>query len=290
MRIITLEDLHIFQTVVREGGVIRAAETLNRVPSNVTTRIKRFEERLGHALFQRKGRQLVLTEAGQKLLGHASDLLRMADDIEQDMTASETLGPLRIGSLESAAAVRLPACFASFYSRFPDISIELSTGSTGALLKRLHNHDLEAAFVSEPFDASGLNTRICFEEELVLISAQGHPAIRTPDDLRNSSVAVFPHGCSYRRCLLEWLAAGHVEPTKIMDLGSYHAIVACVSAGAAVGIMPASVLSSATLGEHVMQHAFPSQYARNHTHLVWKGHMSWGLRQLIGMLDADAGT
>ncbi|MBE7203856.1 MAG: LysR family transcriptional regulator, partial [Parafilimonas terrae] len=65
MRTMDLDDLHIFRCVVREGGVTRAAAQLHRVPSNVTTRIKQFEERLGVALFRRQGRSLTLTEAGR---------------------------------------------------------------------------------------------------------------------------------------------------------------------------------------------------------------------------------
>ena len=54
MRIMDLDDLHIFRSVVREGGITRAADLLHRVPSNVTTRIKQFEERLGVSLFRRR--------------------------------------------------------------------------------------------------------------------------------------------------------------------------------------------------------------------------------------------
>src|SRR3954453_20381857 len=84
MRTMDLDDLHIFRSVVREGGVTRAASLLHRVPSNVTTRIKQFEERLGVALFRRQGRGLALTDAGRTLLGHAERLLQMADLAEQE--------------------------------------------------------------------------------------------------------------------------------------------------------------------------------------------------------------
>ena len=60
MRIIDLDSLEIFRAVVAEGGVIRAAGKLNRVQSNVTTRIRQLEERLGHKLFHRQGRSLAL--------------------------------------------------------------------------------------------------------------------------------------------------------------------------------------------------------------------------------------
>ncbi|GAA0785092.1 LysR family transcriptional regulator [Marinobacterium sediminicola] len=285
MRTITLEDLHIFQTVVREGGIHKAADVLNRVPSNITTRIKRFEERLGCLLFRRQGRGLVLTEAGKRLLGHADKMLRLADEVARDMTQAGVAGVLQLGSLESAAAVRLPDLLSSYHVRYPEVSVHLKTGSTGALLSMLKDHEIEAALVSEPFNADQMNALPVFQEELVLITALGHPNIRSPKDLQVDAVAAFPHGCSYRRCLLEWLGAAGVSPKRIMDLGSYHAIVASVAAGAAFGILPISVLNNAVQGSNVQQHTLPQALSVNVTHLVWQGPSSLALQGLIDLLS-----
>ena len=122
-----LDDLHIFRCVVREGGVTRAASRLHRVPSNVTTRIKQLEERLGVALFRRQGRGLALTDAGRTLLGHAERLLQMADLAEQELRSGVVRGVLRLGSLESAAGARLPPVLSAFHAQYPDVSIELQT-------------------------------------------------------------------------------------------------------------------------------------------------------------------
>ena len=130
MRTMDLDDLHIFRCVVREGGVTRAANRLHRVPSNVTTRIKQFEERLGVSLFRRQGRGLALTDAGRTLLGHAERLLQMADLAEQELRSGVVRGVLRLGSLESAAGARLPPVLSAFHAQYPDVSIELQTGTT----------------------------------------------------------------------------------------------------------------------------------------------------------------
>src|SRR5919112_6626780 len=100
MRMMDLDDLQIFRCVVREGGVTRAAGRLHRVPSNVTTRIRQLEERLAVSLFRRQGRNLVLTEAGRTLLGHAEKLLDLADLAEQELRSGVVGGLLRLGSLE----------------------------------------------------------------------------------------------------------------------------------------------------------------------------------------------
>ncbi|WP_202397251.1 LysR family transcriptional regulator [Teichococcus coralli] len=287
---IDLEGLDIFRCVVREGGVTRAADRLHRVPSNVTTRIKQLEERLGVSLFRRQGRGLVLTDAGRTLLGHAERLLQMADMAEQELRSGVVRGLLRLGSLESAAGARLPPVLSAFHARYPNVSIELQTGTTGALLRRLERFEVEAAFVSEPFEAGGLSSVPAFDEELVLISARGRPPLRQPSELGGQTLVAFPHGCSYRRRLMEWLAEGGASPERIMDLGSYHAIVACVAAGSGVAIVPAEVLDQAVLGGSVDRHPLPPRLRRNRTHLVWSGEASAPLRALVELLPKPPAT
>ncbi|MBV8085717.1 MAG: LysR family transcriptional regulator [Chloroflexi bacterium] len=284
-----LDDLHIFRCVVREGGVTRAADRLHRVPSNITTRIKQFEERLGVSLFRRQGRGLILTDAGRTLLGHAERLLQMADMAEQELRSGVVRGVLRLGSLESAAGARLPPVLSAFHARYPDVSIELQTGTTSTLLRRLERFEVEAAFVSEPFETGSLSSVPAFDEELVLISAKGMPALRHPSDLGGQTLVAFPHGCSYRRRLIEWLAEGGASPERILDLGSYHAIVACVAAGTGVAIVPAEVLDQAVLGTSVDRHPLPVWLRQNRTHLVWPGEASAPLRALADLLPKPPG-
>jgi DNA-binding transcriptional LysR family regulator len=274
-----LDDLQIFRSVVHEGGVTRAARHLHRVPSNVTTRIKQLEERLGVPLFQRRGRGLVLTDSGRVLMGHAERLLQMADTAERELR-----GVLRLGSLESAAGVRLPPLLSGFHAEYPEVSIELQTGTTQALLARLERFEIEAAFVSEPFEHERYTSVPVFQEQLVLISARGEPRPRRAADLSQRTLVTFPNGCSYRRRLLEWLAAEGVTPGKVLDLASYHAIVACVAAGIGVGIVPAELLEQAVMATDVEQHPLPARLRVNRTQLVWSGEPSEPLKALIAMM------
>jgi len=285
MRMMDLDDLHIFRSVVREGGVVRAAAQLNRVPSNVTTRIKQFEERLGVSLFRRQGPGLALTDAGRTLLGHAERLLQLADQAEQELRSGAVRGALRLGSLESAAGARLPPILSAFHQQYPEVAIELQTGTTRSLLQRLERFEIEAAFVSEPFEQGSLSSRRAFEEELVLISAKGKRAIRRPSDLAGQTLLAFPHGCSYRRRLVEWLAEGQTPAGRLMDLGSYHAIVACVAAGIGVAIVPAEMLDQAVLSAEVIRHRLPARVRINRTHLVWSGEASAPLQALMELLE-----
>ncbi len=284
MRTFNLDDLHIFRSVVAEGGVIKAATLLNRVPSNITTRIKQLEERLDVQLFQRQGRGIILTEAGQTLLRHSERILQMADEIERDICGLGARGTLKIGSLESAAGVRLPKILAQFNAEHAQISLELKTGSTDVLLERLKAFDIEAAFISEPFDQGNLNRIKVFEEELVIISSAQVNTITNPQDIKDTTVVAFAHGCSYRHCLVEWLAQAKVSPKRFLELSSYHAIVACVAAGAGIAIIPASILNHVVIGDAVNHHSLPNHLRVNSTYLVWYGNASAQLKALIDIL------
>ena len=282
-----LDDLHIFRCVVREGGVTRAASLLHRVPSNVTTRIKQFEERLGVALFRRQGRNLALTEAGRTLLGHAEKLLDLADLAEQELRSGVVGGLLRLGSLESAAGARLPPILSAFHARYPDVTIELRTGTTRALLQQLERFEVEAAFVSEPFERGKLSSVPAFDEHLVLIT--GRTAPRAGRSAAQTVVA-FPHGCSYRQRLIEWLAEQGTAPARILEMSSYHAIVACVAAGTGVAIIPTEVLDQAVVGHAVERHPLPAHLRLNRTHLVWSGEASAPLQALMALLPPAVGA
>src|SRR3954464_5970569 len=207
MRSIDLESLEIFRAVVEEGGVIRAASKLHRVPSNVTTRIKQLEQRLGRSLFRRQGRGLVLSPEGELLLSYAQRLFRLADEAESEVKSGRAMGVLRIGSLESTAGSRLAPILSRYHRLHPGVVVELGTGTPGALVQRVTSFELEAAFVSEPFTAPGLQSMQVFEEELVLITAKDVPAVRRAGDLAGLTLIAFAHGCSYRKRLEEWLGA-----------------------------------------------------------------------------------
>ncbi|HSW03727.1 LysR family transcriptional regulator [Aquabacterium sp.] len=284
MRTLDLDSLEIFRTVAREGGVIRAAARLNRVQSNVTTRIKQLEERLGVALFRRQGRSLVLSAEGQGLLVHAERLLRLADEAESDVRAGPARGPFRLGSLESTAGSRLPAVLSRYHRLHPAVVIELSTGNTAALVQRVMDYRIEAAFVSEPFTAPELNAQAVFDEELVLVTSKDHPAVSEAADLGRSTILAFTQGCSYRKRLEDWFGATNVLPERVLEFASYPAIIACVAAGTGCAIVPASVLHALRAGSDVRQHALPERVRLNRTHLVWSGDASPALQCLLALL------
>ena len=284
MRSIDLDSLEIFRTVVQEGGVIRAASKLNRVQSNVTTRIKQLETRLGRTLFRKQGRSLVLSPEGELLLSYAQRLFRLADEAESELKSGRAMGVLRIGSLESTAGSRLAPILSRFHKLHPGVVVELVTGTTGALLQRVANFELEAAFVSEPFTPGTLASRKVFEEELVLITGKDVEAVRRASDLVGMTLIAFANGCSYRKRVEEWLGASALMPARILEFASYQAMIACVAAGTGFAIVPRSLLVALKSAQDVRQHELPAKVRRNFTHLVWNGAASTNLEKLQELL------
>ena len=276
-----LTELRIFKAVAEHGGITRAAAALNRVQSNVTTRVKQLEERLGARLFHRQGRRLVLSSEGRLLLDYAERLLRLSAEAQAALKGHAPQGVLKIGALESTAATRLPAVLARYHRDYPAVRLELATATTGALVDKVRREELEAAFVAEPFAAGSLQTQHVFTEELVLVTARDHPRVVAPGDLASRTVLAFPTGCSYRRRLELWLGRSHLAAERVMEYGSYHAIVACAAAGAGIAVVPKSVLRATGMEAQVALHPLPPKIAQAKTMLVWRrGHQSVPLEAL----------
>ncbi len=285
MRTIDLESLAIFRTVVEEGGVVRAAQKLHRVPSNVTTRIRQLEAFLGVRLFRREGRTLSLSAEGETLLNYAVRLLRLADEAVSDLRTGRPQGLFRLGSLESTAGSRLAPILSRYHAAHPGVVVELVTGTTGALVQRVMNFEIEAAFVSEPFTAPALQALPVFHEELVLITPREVRQVRTARDLGRSTMIAFAQGCSYRKRLEDWLGSADVIPGRTLEFASYQGMIACVAAGTGFAIVPQSVLQTLQATQKVNQHPLPERVARNQTHLVWRGEPSLALERLVGLLQ-----
>ncbi|MHB1618227.1 MAG: LysR family transcriptional regulator, partial [Metallibacterium sp.] len=99
-----LRELEAFQAVVEAGGVGRAALRLHRAQSSITARIRQLEASLGVALFERDGRALRLTAAGDALLGYTGRLLGLAEEARAAVRQDSIGGRLRLGAMESVAA------------------------------------------------------------------------------------------------------------------------------------------------------------------------------------------
>jgi DNA-binding transcriptional LysR family regulator len=281
-----LSDLHIFRTVAREGGIVRAARRLHRVPSNITTRIQQLEASIGVQLFTREHNRLSLSQSGERLLVYADRMLGLSDEAMKAIAGAAPSGVLRLGALESTAASRLPALLAAYHKAYPEVSVELMTGTNDALTSAVIDRRVDAAFVAEAPASKELAHAPLFRERLVIISAADHAPIRRPRDVDGDSVIAFPNGCYYRRVLQRWLGERRLPSVRVLELGSYHAIVACVASGTGIALVPESVLETVQHAA-IARHPLPKVHSDVVTPLVWR--VSGQSQALVALRDLLAG-
>jgi len=253
-------DLRIFEAVARLGGMGRAAATLNTVQSNVTTRIRVLEQRLGTPLFHRHSSGVSLTPAGQRLLPYATRIATLLAEARRAVADDGTpQGRLTLGSLETAAALRLPRILAAFAQAHPAVDLTLNTGTSAELVAQVLDHRVDGAFVAGPVRHPELTETPMFREEMVLVTA---PSLRGWDDLRlkrDVKIVVFRAGCSYRARLEAALAEHGVVGVRIIEFGTVEGILGCVAAGIGVTMLPRAVIDAVWRDGKLALHALPAR-------------------------------
>lgn len=239
-------DLRIFEAVARLGGMSRAASELNTVQSNVTGRIRVLEDELGVRLFQRNSRGVVLTPAGRRLLPYAAKIASLLADARRAVIDDEVpRGPLVIGSLETTAGLRLPSVLAGYAEMYPEVDLELTTGTTCELVDAVLAHRAEGAFVCGPISHPELDEERVFREELVVVTAR---SVRRLDDAhgrREVKIIVFRSGCSYRQRLEELLARRGVVGIRCLQFATVEGILGCVGADVGLTLLPKAIVMPA---------------------------------------------
>lgn len=247
-----LKNLRTFAAVADTGSVAGASRELHCVQSNVTTRIKSLEGELGVELFNRSRSGMALTAAGTAFLPYALDVMRAelrARSSVEDFGSSVKF--LRIGSMESTLAVRLPKIIAAFRRKHPDMRLQIDSGPTEDLLHKLVQDQIDVALVGGKFARPGLKGQALFAEEMVMISAA---ELKEPDRLRSLPIIVFKQGCSYRDFTRRWMRKSGLAPNDIFELGTLDGILGCVASGVGISCLPRSVIEGSQYRELLTIH------------------------------------
>lgn len=168
--------LRYFRAVAREGNLTRAAEKLNLSQSALSVQVKALEQQLGHDLFERVGRSLVLTEAGRIALDHAETIFRTGEELLSTLDETgRARKALRVGALSTLSRNFQIEFLRPLIGR-ADVEVVLRAGSQGELLRELENLGLDLVLTTQapPRDAaSALVSREIAEQPVSLI---GTPA------------------------------------------------------------------------------------------------------------------
>lgn len=142
--------LRYFREVAREGNLTRVAEQVNLSQSALSTQIKTLESRLGHALFERVGRSLVLTEVGRIVLDYADQIFATGEELVATLNReSDAMPPLRVGAL-STLSRNFQMQFLEPALAGGELDVVLESGSDTILLDRLHHLALDVVLTTEP--------------------------------------------------------------------------------------------------------------------------------------------
>jgi DNA-binding transcriptional LysR family regulator len=208
---VELRQLRTFEAVVREGTVTDAAVALNLAPSSVSAQIRALEQSLGVRLFARAPRGMRLTGPGLRMLTWAHSLLELADQARQDVT--EQRPALRLGALETIAAMHGPTVLARLAERRPDLAVEVRPfTSRDRLLREVATGDLDAGLLLDTGSALGelgftpppdpLTFLDLDPVPLVVAAPPTHPMAGRrglgPPDMAGQRLLVAPAGCSFR--------------------------------------------------------------------------------------------
>lgn len=170
-----LEALEQFVCVARTKNFTRAANELNLSQSALSRAIQKLEEQLGRPLFERKPREVVLTDLGELLLERSKVILQLVDDTFSELSESGRRGRIRLGAIPTIAPYFLPGLLSGFAEKHPDISVIVQEDTTESLIKRCSHGEIDLAILALPIIAKYLEVEPLFDEELLLVVPAGHP-------------------------------------------------------------------------------------------------------------------
>jgi DNA-binding transcriptional LysR family regulator len=239
-----LRQLKTFRTVASTLNFTRAAEVLNYVPSNVTMQIKALEDELGVRLFDRLGKQLVITTAGKRFLTHIQGVFNKLDEARSDVHDNEILsGTLTISANEVICAYRLPAVFQRFRSQHPGVRLIFRSVPNQELKQTLFDGSADVVYMlDEPIRSSGLTVDPLLKENFRLFAAPDHPlAKRTLLQLEDFHGEVFltnEKGCPYRTMFDRSFEKEGIDSITYLEFQSAEAIKQCAISGIGIAFLP----------------------------------------------------
>ncbi|MCU4576909.1 LysR family transcriptional regulator [Acinetobacter courvalinii] len=263
-----IKSLEIFIRVVKLGSFSEAAKVLHTVQSNVTSHIKKLETELKVELLHRQN-PVQPTRAGMQLYGYAEKMLHLQKEL-LDTFAHHQLAanfPLEIGSMETTAAVRLPALFRNLQESTPDFPFALSTAPSRELIDLVKASKLDCAFVANHAPIEGMFNFHVWTEKLVLISSKKALPQLSKEYLLQKKFIAFKQGCSYRKAIDLFLSSYHLPAVNIIEMGSLDGIVSCVSLDVGLAILPISYVQQSHFAQRVQIHTI-DLFEDMHTYLI----------------------
>ncbi|WP_419659463.1 transcriptional regulator, LysR family [Desulfosarcina variabilis str. Montpellier] len=267
-----IDLLRTFAAVAENGSFTLAGQVQHITQSAVSMQMKRLETNVGRALFQKNGRQIRLTPAGDALLEHAHRILTVHDEAVAAFSNPELYGRVRFGCAEDYAARFLPSVLPDFRKAFPRIRVDILSAPGVELHERFRKKELDLCLLESipekddhakqkskdnvyPIPCSHCHVpggQVVHREPVVWVTSQSGSA-HTADPL---PLAVYHKGCIYRRWAEEALRAEGRQYWIAFVSPSISSILAAVKAGLAVAPIGIGSLTEGLRPLHP-EHGFP---------------------------------
>ncbi|MDR0578568.1 MAG: LysR family transcriptional regulator [Candidatus Accumulibacter sp.] len=248
MKNITIRQLQIFSAAATHLSFARAAEELHLTHAAISLQIKQLEEVSDSALFDRIGKRVYLTDAGEVLSDYARQILRLIKDADESLMALKGLKGGRVSiAVTSTAEYFAPGLLAAFRKKHPDVRVRLLVDNREEVARLLEANEVDMAVMGRPpanMDAEAVNFA---PHPFVIVCGAEHPLAGrrglTVGDIVAEPMIVREAGSGTRSAMEEFFRLRAIEPNIVMEMGSNEAIKQAVVAG--LGI---SFLSRHTLG------------------------------------------
>ncbi len=226
-----LRHLRYFIALAGSLNFTRAAERVHVTQSTLSHQIRQLEDEVGQRLFDRNGKRVMLTEAGESFLAYADRALAVIDQGlgELKQTVAPISGTVRIGTTHTFNLGFLPDCIALFLKQNPTVKIVIEELSGDAITHGLQAEQLDIGIGYRPEMPEGIRFEPLFNEELALIVAQTHPLAKRKRlriaELHRESLVLLPQSFSTRRLLDECFNAAGAEPNIIAEMNTIPAML-----------------------------------------------------------------
>ena len=222
----TITQLETFLKIADSGSFSAAANSLGYAGSTVTMQIKQLEEELGVELFDRLGKSVSLTSAGERLLIYAEKIEQLEREIKAEVPeAEEPSGVLKLGISESLCYNRFPHCLLEYTRLYPKVDIQISFITHDTFPEMLKKCILDMVYTLNPIiEREDLKLLYRRKESLGFYVSPNHPLAGkekvTEKDIEKMPLLLTSHNCSFRKMLLTDLSGSSIRPRIALETSS----------------------------------------------------------------------
>jgi LysR family transcriptional regulator, hydrogen peroxide-inducible genes activator len=247
---VEIHQLRYFCAIVRAGSFTRAAEQLGIAQPSLSQQIKRLEKHLGSPLFERLGRSVRLTSAGEGLHQMAVGILQQVAEAETRIAAlNEGYDSLRVGVIPTIMPYFIARRIGDFVRKFPRVNPQFREETTSQLVEALQAGEIDLAVVSLPVAKADIVVSELFREELLLVVPRKHPLsgqrLVNLQDLRNERLLLLKEGHCLRDDVLTACTRAKAELRSVFETNQMESIFELVRSGFGLSVVPEMASSNA---------------------------------------------